>query len=35
MKQEIERDYRHNKEGGTKMIWYPDREDAEIKTDEE
>jgi hypothetical protein len=36
IKQEIERDYRHQKEGGTKMTWYPDRDEyVTLETDEE
>ena len=33
-KDEIERDYFHDKLGGVKMIWYPD-DDAKITLDEE
>jgi hypothetical protein len=36
MKSEIERDYYHNKDGGVKMVWYPDRDEyVTLKDDEE
>ena len=33
-KEEIQRDYFHQKDGGCKMVWYPDK-DATIETTEE